>query len=85
MLKGNIYHCKFRWNIIKKLACEYLYLVRFVLFHFQITFLIKALRLFSEESFWQLHYANLISEWSLHKPYVNEVNLSGQNPPLKCC
>ena len=21
----------------------------------------------------------------LHKPYVNEVNLSRQNPPLKCC
>ena len=21
----------------------------------------------------------------LHKPYVNEVYLTGQNPPLKCC
>ena len=23
--------------------------------------------------------------WLLNKPYENEVNLTGQNPPLKCC
>ena len=23
--------------------------------------------------------------WLLNKPYVNEVTLTGQNPPLKCC
>ena len=30
-----------------------------------------------------IHYANLISERLIHKPYVNEVTLSRQNPPLK--
>ena len=24
-------------------------------------------------------------KWLLNKPYVNEVTLTGQNPPLKCC
>ena len=23
--------------------------------------------------------------WLLNKPYENEVTLTGQNPPLKCC
>ena len=32
-----------------------------------------------------IHYANLISERLLNKPYVNEVTLSKQNPALKCC
>ena len=33
----------------------------------------------------KVHYANLISERLLNKPYVNEVTLSMQNPVLKCC
>ena len=32
-----------------------------------------------------VHYANLISERLLNKPYVNEVTLSQQNQALKCC
>ena len=32
-----------------------------------------------------LHYANLISERLLNKPYIEEVTLSKQNPAFKCC
>ena len=31
-----------------------------------------------------IHYANLIFERLLNKPYVSEVTLSKQNPALKC-
>ena len=42
--------------------------------------------LFLDANFsYYVHYANLISERLLNKPYVNEVSLRGQNPPLKCC
>ena len=36
---------------------------------------------------WQLHIQLSKSAYKrlLHKPYVNEVYLTGQNPPLKCC
>ena len=32
-----------------------------------------------------LHQGTIIQERLLNKPYVNEVTLRGQNPPLKCC
>ena len=45
----------------------------------------KATKLGNQTAFYSIHFGTNIQERLLNKPYVNEVTLTGQNPPLKYC